>query len=455
MQKIVGQGRFGIVYLAETVAEPHQQVAVKVLRKGTIDDKKIAEEVRILRELDHPNIVKYYEQFEDGPYIYIVTEYCSGGELFDRIAGKEIFNESEAAGIIEELLSAIEYCHSKRIAHRDIKPENILYASSAEHARVKLIDFGLAKLSEKQLCTYQSIVGTPSFVAPEVIDGNYTLACDIWSLGIVLHVMLSGYLPFRGETTEDIFRSIKKGQLNFSLPVWKKVTPPGKELLSMLLEPEETKRPKASEALKHRWFTEVKAYTPEVNELDKDVMKTILKVHGTARFQKACINVFVRHMKADMISNLTHIFHSFDKEHTGYIPMRDFVKAMRDLCPQDEIHSILSRLDCENHGVINYNDFLGSTLNSKEMLIRERLYVLFELFDKDSECYLVAPHITSILNHIQKRQYTHEEVVAKLAECKIGETEHINFEKFCEVMAKFDVVPEEETLRTLISKTLA
>ena len=143
-----------------------------------------------MKQLDHPNIIKFYEEIEDGPYIFLVTEYCSGGELLDRISGKSVFNESEAAAIIEKLLKAINHCHSKKIAHRDIKPENILYSSKDDHAEVKLIDFGLAKKADRSLRTYQTIVGTPYYVAPEVIDGNYTYSCDIWSIGVVLHIML-------------------------------------------------------------------------------------------------------------------------------------------------------------------------------------------------------------------------------------------------------------------------
>ena len=177
MLDVIGNGKYGVVYKAVSKADPNFFVAIKVLKCNNEEDRKyIKDEMQILKDLDHPNIIKYYEEIEDGDYIFLVTEYCSGGELLDRITSKSEFTESEAASIAEALFKALKHCHSKNIAHRDIKPENILYSSQDSHAEVKLIDFGLAKKSDCQCNTYQTMVGTPYYIAPEMIDGEYTFA---------------------------------------------------------------------------------------------------------------------------------------------------------------------------------------------------------------------------------------------------------------------------------------
>jgi calcium-dependent protein kinase len=154
------------------------------------------QEVAILQTLDHPNIVKYYETYEDEKFIYLVMELCPGGELFEKLSANKTMNENMAAQAIEKNLRALIHCHKQNIVHRDIKPENIMYDSVGE---VKLIDFGLAKQTTggQKLHT---IAGTPYFIAPEVLGGSYNKECDIWSLGILLFVLVTGIYPFDSAT---------------------------------------------------------------------------------------------------------------------------------------------------------------------------------------------------------------------------------------------------------------
>ena len=162
----------------------------------------------------------YYETYENNKYFYIVMEYWSGGELFDVIAKKAqkegCFNESEAADMMKKLLKAINHCHTQNIAHRDIKPENIMITEDGD---LKLIDFGLSKQVKNQ--KMKTIVGTPYYVAPEVLAGKYNTKCDIWSLGVIMYILLSGYLPFSGDKDNEVFEKVKNATYSFDQKEWK------------------------------------------------------------------------------------------------------------------------------------------------------------------------------------------------------------------------------------------
>lgn len=148
----------------------------------------------ILTKLDHPNIVKYYETYIDEKYIYLVMEYIGGGELFEKIAAQknQVFGEDMARDYMRKLFEACSHMHSQNVVHRDIKPENIMVSANDE---LKLIDFGLSKRYETNQ-KLKTIAGTPYYMAPEVLDGRYDNKCDTWSLGVLLYVFMSGYLPF-------------------------------------------------------------------------------------------------------------------------------------------------------------------------------------------------------------------------------------------------------------------
>ena len=154
----------------------------------------IKEEVKILTKLDHPNIVKYYETYDDEKYIYLVMEYIGGGELFEKIAEQknQTFTENVAREYLQKLIGACHHMHAQGIVHRDIKPENIMLSDNNE---VKLIDFGLSKRRNPN-DKLKTIAGTPYYMAPEVLKGVYDEKADIWSLGVLLYVFMSGYLPF-------------------------------------------------------------------------------------------------------------------------------------------------------------------------------------------------------------------------------------------------------------------
>ena len=186
--------------------------AVKVTKKEDMEDgdrRKLLKEIEILKELDHPSIARVIDIYEDERKFYFVQEYLSGGGLFDSLIQNVGFSEHASAMIMKQLLSAIAYLHSKKIAHRDIKPENIIFVSN-DALNIKLLDFGNSrKMGENQ--GMQGVYGTAYYVAPEVLYGNYNEKCDVWSIGVILYMLLSGNPPFNGSSDVQILQAVKNG----------------------------------------------------------------------------------------------------------------------------------------------------------------------------------------------------------------------------------------------------
>ena len=208
---VLGGGHFGTVRIAyKRNEEPRRKYAIKSISKKNLTEKDLDDlikEVDIISSLDHPNIIKFFETYHDEFYFHIVMELCSGKEVFDKIVEENCLTEIKVAKIIYKVLSAINYCHAKGITHRDIKPENILFENSEPDADIKIIDFGLSRKynSNEKMHT---ILGTPYYVAPEVLKGDYDQRCDVWSIGAITYIMLSGEPPFKGKTNNEIFKKI-------------------------------------------------------------------------------------------------------------------------------------------------------------------------------------------------------------------------------------------------------
>ena len=257
---LLGRGHFGTVRSAYRRFEkaPHKLFAIKSISKKNLSINHLNDlikEVDIISSLDHPNIIKFYETYNDNYYFHIVMELCRGKDLLSRI-NKGINDEKIIATIIMKILHSISYCHSKGISHRDLKPDNIIFESPDIDSDIKLIDFGLSKKfksSEK----LHSILGTPYYVAPEILTKNYNEKCDIWSVGIITYLLIVGDVPFKGKNNNDIFNKILHQKINFNYNKWKNFSKEAKNFVQLLLQKDFNKRPSAQEALNHNWFINI------------------------------------------------------------------------------------------------------------------------------------------------------------------------------------------------------
>ncbi|KAL7460717.1 hypothetical protein ACHAXS_001164, partial [Conticribra weissflogii] len=253
--RVIGSGHYGCV--RECVSRRTRKVfAVKTIEKCKIArPDHLCREVSLLKKLDHGNVMKMVNYYEDEDYIHIVTEKYSGGELFDRIIDNTTadgcLSDKAASRIIKSLLEAVAYLHSKGIVHRDIKPENILFESSDEDSDIRLIDFGLSRKHVKGDAPMSTPVGTAYYMSPELLKGKYDVSTDVWSVGIVTYILLAGYPPFNGNTDPEIFAAIKRGHFQFP---GQGFSEEAKDFIGCLLRRDPRKRFSAEEALKHPWL---------------------------------------------------------------------------------------------------------------------------------------------------------------------------------------------------------
>lgn len=214
-------------------------------------------EIEILKICQHPNVIKLLDVFENHEYIYIVMEYMKGGDLFNYLESRDFTIEQDRArDIAHKIASSLFYLHSFGIAHRDLKPENILMTDNSDDSDPKLVDFGLSKIvGPSETCN--DPFGTLSYVAPEVLlQKPYDKSVDLWSLGVIIYLLLSGTLPFDDDDDREIARQTIHDPVDFSYHVWNKVPKEVKDLISKLLEKDRNKRFRLEDVLKHNWITD-------------------------------------------------------------------------------------------------------------------------------------------------------------------------------------------------------
>ena len=268
--KTLGTGSFGQVRLAKH--KPTKQTrAIKILKKSQIKMENLINEISILSKLSHPSIMQIYEIFEDSVNIYIISEYCKGGELFDIISQKGSFTEKEACLIMKQLMSGICYCHQNGIVHKDLKPENIILDDESEDLSIKIIDWGCAKTLNKKEKLH-SVDGTSYYIAPEILRGDYDEKCDIWACGVIFYILLCGYPPFNGDDDDEIFEAILKGEFVFPKEEWDCVSDDAKNLIKKMLTQNPKKRISALDSLKDIWFKK----NEEKSETNKKLAKNVL-----------------------------------------------------------------------------------------------------------------------------------------------------------------------------------
>lgn len=402
---MIGKGSYGMVYKCIHKITGEER-AIKQLSKSRIKEhkfKRFLNEISALKQLDHPNIIKLFEIYEEDKYVYLVQELCTGGELYDQIQASNYLSEKKCADLFKQIVQALLYCNKNKISHRDLKPENFMFKDLTEDAKLKLIDFGLSrsyyKMSDKvgllgKLVKMKTYAGTAYFIAPEVITHSYTESCDMWSAGVMLYIMLCGYPPFYGENDNEILTAVLKGKYDYDDEIWDNISEDAKDMIDRCLKPEKT-RISPKEALNHPWLlsTELSTAVPK-KHIDR-----LKRFQKTKKLKKAALTYLASRASDSDVSEEMKIFEKLDKNNDGYITLKELKEGMGELADMDEIVEILKGVDIDVNGAINYNEFIAATMDQQNSI--NKIKEAFNVFDKDGDGVIDDKELKEVLESDQ------------------------------------------------------
>ncbi|CAG9333125.1 unnamed protein product [Blepharisma stoltei] len=400
--RFLGAGAFAEVYFCRHILSNAQR-AVKIFDKNKLspgDKDLLLQEIEVLKLLDHPSIVSVYEFFEDLDQFYIVMEHCKGGELFHEIVEHKIFTEKQTAIILKQLLSAVSYLHSLNIVHRDLKPENIVFEESLDDLSVKIIDFGTAIKIKPDERLSESL-GTLYYTAPEVFDKNYNEKCDLWSIGVIMYVLFSSSFPFRGQTNADTINLIKKGEYSLSIGRWNHASEGAKDLVRHLLVPEKD-RYSASEAFSHS-FINVNTRSESQDSLKISlVLDNLCSYHYENKLAEAIWTYITSQLiSSKQKKELAEVFKILDTNGDGKLSKEELIESFKNQVINTDINidinQVISNVDSDHSGFVDYNEFLRSAYEVKEISNANSLKIAFNMFDLDGDGLILASELKEVL----------------------------------------------------------
>ena len=436
--KQLGKGGYGKVY--EVKHKKTGEIrACKHLSKLVLKNlEKFEREINILINTDHPNIIKIYEIFESQRSLYLVMEECKGGEIFDRIIdhiqSKKMYSEKDASIIFQQVMSAIEYCHNNGICHRDLKPENLLYLNQGpeQDNPIKVIDFGLSQMisTDKKLKTK---VGTAYYVAPEILKGDYTEKCDVWSAGVILYIFLSGDPPFNGPSDSEIYNKIAQMKYTFPEKKWKDISNEAKDLIQHMMAPE-NERYTARQVLDHPWFKNAK--TTPLSSLNFDPAFFVDYVKG-CELKKISLLFIASRLDENEINNLKKFFEAFDKCKDGQITFEELKQGLTQLksnkLTENDLKELFNLIDVDKNGKIDYTEFLAATIQKYNYLRNERLFETFCMFDKDNSGQITKDEILKALNADKNQEKEIEKYINAVDKNGDGK---VDYKEFLQLMGQ-------------------
>ena len=446
----LGEGSYAAVYCVENRITGSKR-AMKVISKNENcsedDDREILNEINILRTLDHPNILKIFEFYSSKESYSIVTELCQGGELFQEIIDRGPFNETYAAYVMLQILSAINYCHGMKIVHRDLKPENILIVErdSSGRPRIKIADFGTSKMFEKG-AVQRKLVGSSYYIAPEVLKKHYDEKCDIWSCGVIMYILLSGRPPFGGDSDKEIMNKVAKGEYDLESSPFDTLSSSGKDLIKKLLIMDPKKRISAQEALSHPWFQENKSkelYNKIKDESTLRKMINNLKVYKRDSIIQETALAYLVHNFPQMkdVVNACKLFNQIDVNGDGKINKVEFLKGLESKIQSDtlkkDVDTIFKNIDMDNNGYIEYEEFVRAAVSKEHFIDTRVIQFAFRYFDKDGSGEITFDEIEEVFKEsITDKSNIHESLKKIIGEVDTNGDGIISFNEFADIMRK-------------------
>jgi len=447
-EKVLGKGMCGFVVRARS--HKGEDFAVKLLERGAgLSDDDI-QEVSIFAGLNHPNVAKLVEVFEEGNQnkvqLSLVMELLEGDKLFARCGNKEAWREKDAADACSQMCQAVNYLHTRRrpILHRDLKPENWMYLTQNENL-LKLIDFGNSIEWNRQAHgLILTNVATPAYAAPEVMQQRgCTETCDIFSLGVILYTLLTGIAPFGRPTERDLatYKTFERRQ-------YATLSDPAKSLLKSMLDFDPTQRPSAKAILENQWIERARqdSFT---EPMDPNVIMGIKETH----FQTRCLNTLAWSLQGKEIEELQKAFAQFDANQVGTLSLNEFRRVMEDKC---SIHGVeaaqtfASFQEQDNPGETSYIDFLAAVKRKRLLIHQKTLYSLWT-----DSCSIDEGSLESeSLQKMFEKDFKETDISTLLQELHPSSTGAVSFQSFqaciSSLVAPSENVADEKRHRTFL-----
>lgn len=455
-KETIGSGYSGKVRKVVLKSNPSKEFVVKSISKDNLSLRQmnnLVREVKLLSRLDHPNIIKYYETYDDEDEFHIVMTYCTGGELFDYLRERGKLSEKETAKIIYQILHAIAHCHAKSIVHRDLKAENVLFESTS-HERIKIIDFGLSKKIYAD--HLHSLVGTAKYISPELIKGDYNYKCDIWSIGIICYLLLYGEYPFDDETNDKqkIFNKILNEEPYYNDTL---ISQKANDFIKHLLKKSPEERYDAETSLKNEWLIEMIKNEFSLNLYNDLLNSKLQQCIAPTSFIKILLSFLIKEIDTSEIRNIRKQFYLLD---TGTISLKKYSSNMtpkmltegnEEILTSkninlDEIYSDVLKSNQKSGyednttfttmSNMDYTSFVIASLKNKEMLDEQVIRNVFNRFDCDGVGIVTIDDIDKGLRRIGKK-YEREQIEKMLKESGFINIDNIIFDDFYKVFIKY------------------
>ncbi|CAL1159112.1 unnamed protein product, partial [Cladocopium goreaui] len=387
---VLGSGFSGNVLLATSKRQRSGRFAVKSIKLYSKETRRtLAAEVEVFLSVDHPHVCRLFDVYEDVDHLDLVMECLEGGELLQRVnAGR--FAEKDAADAAYQMLLAIRYLHSLGVVHRDIKLENFMYDEKGSN-HLKLIDFGFSKAWDPEKNKKLKMnCGTICYVAPEVIQQSYTNMCDLWSLGVVVFLLLVGYMPFPiRPDLEDTETDILNGDFTYDEKKWSKVSASSFDFVSKLLQRDPEQRMTAEQALAHPWIRDREQMPSGTDSsgLDASVVHSLAAYARASKFRRTCLQVMAWSLSNSEMAEVREAFMELDQDKKGTIQLHELRTVLEDRfdITDEETRKIFAALDASNHEEVKYSEFLAAMMSSRIEIHEDLVRTAFKRFDTDPE----------------------------------------------------------------------
>ncbi|KAJ4744732.1 Calcium-dependent protein kinase [Rhynchospora pubera] len=433
----LGQGQFGTTYLCIEKSTGKEYACKSILKRklSTEEDvEDVRREIQIMHHLSgHPNVINIKGAYEDAVAVHLVMELCAGGELFDRIVQKGHYTERKAAELARVIVGVVEVCHSMGVMHRDLKPENFLFVDQTEESLLKTIDFGLSIFFQPGQ-TFTDVVGSPYYVAPEVLRKKYGPESDVWSAGVIIYILLCGVPPFWAETEQGIFDEVLHGKLDFQSDPWPNISDGAKDLVRKMLVRDPKKRLTAHEVLKHPWV-QVDGVAPD-KPLDSAVLSRMKQFTAMNKLKKMALRVIAEHLSEDEIAGLKQMFKMIDTDNSGHITFEELKAGLERVganLKESEIYALMQAADVDNSGTIDYGEFIAATLHLNKVEREDHLFAAFQYFDKDGSGYITPDELQKACEEFGMEDVKLDDMIREVDQDNDG---RIDYNEFVAMMQK-------------------